>query len=236
MKRFAVFDIDGTLIRWQLYHAIVNRLAKKKLLAPDAYKKLHDARMAWKTRQNPNAFKQYEALLINIFEDSFAILNTSDFDQAVEEIINEYSDQVYVYTRDLIKKLKGEGYCLLAISGSQHELVGHLAKHYGFDDWQGTDYERKDGKFSGKVTVASQEKRKALEVLVKKHGLEYKDSWAVGDSASDAPMLKMVKNPIAFNPDRDLFELAQKHGWKIILERKNMVYHLEQQDEQYVLL
>jgi phosphoserine phosphatase len=31
-KRFAVFDLDGTLVRWQLYHALVDRLAKKGYL------------------------------------------------------------------------------------------------------------------------------------------------------------------------------------------------------------
>src|SRR3546814_11785501 len=30
MKKFAVFDIDGTLIRWQLYHAVVETVAKDR--------------------------------------------------------------------------------------------------------------------------------------------------------------------------------------------------------------
>ncbi len=30
---FAVFDIDGTIIRWQLYHALADELAKENIRA-----------------------------------------------------------------------------------------------------------------------------------------------------------------------------------------------------------
>ncbi|MDB5164640.1 MAG: family hydrolase, partial [Candidatus Saccharibacteria bacterium] len=44
-----------------------------------------------------------------------------------------------------------------------------------------------------------------------------------------------VEQPIAFNPSKDLFEHAQKEGWNVVLERKNMVYRLEPQDGRYQL-
>ncbi len=235
MAKFAVFDIDGTLIRWQLYHGIVDKLAKEGVLGPDAHDKLHKARMIWKRREHDESFKAYERALITIYEQAINNVSTDEFDRFVSAVVDEYKDQTYVYTRELVKKLKAEGYYLLAISGSHHELVEQVATYYGFDDWQGTRYERKGRSFSGQKFIASQDKKTGLEKMVSKHKLSFRGSIAIGDSLSDAPMLEMVEQAIAFNPDRALFEKAVAHNWKIVVERKNMVYILEQKDGRYVL-
>lgn len=234
-KRFAVFDIDGTLIRWQLYHAVVDRMAKKGLLGTDAKDQLRDARMHWKRREHPEAFHDYEKALIAVYQAALPNLKSEDFDQTVSEIIQEYKGQIYTYTRDLILRLKKRGYILLAISGSHQELVKLIAEEYGFDDWHGSTYQRKDGSFTGEAEIASFDKRKHLSMLVDRHKLSFDDSYAVGDSASDAPMLEMVEHPIAFNPDMKLLAIAQTHGWNVVVERKNVVYELKAQDGTYVL-
>jgi HAD superfamily hydrolase (TIGR01490 family) len=234
-KPFAVFDIDGTLIRWQLYHAVVDRLAKKSLLGPNAHEIMHEARMVWKRREHPEAFRAYEKAIIKVYEEALPRLSTKTFDEVAEEVATEYKEQVYTYTRALVDTLRQKGYILLAISGSHQELLGHVAKQYGFDDWVGTTYHRKGNVFTGKKFVASLDKRKVLNELIKKHGLTKKNSVGVGDSKSDAAFLEMVEQPIAFNPDMELFAIAKKAGWKVVIERKNMVYELEAHNGNYVL-
>ena len=236
MKRFAVFDIDGTLIRWQLYHAVVDKLAKVGALGNDTHQLIHEARMRWKRRELNYGFKEYEQTLITLYEKAIAKISPTQFDQFVDEIIAEYQDQAYIYTRDLIARLKEQDYLLLAISGSQKELVEKIAKHYGFDDFIASDYERVNGSFSGKVYVASFDKKAALQKLVSTHGLNFEESYAVGDSKSDAAMLEMVAHPIAFNPERELLDIAKSRGWKIVLERKNAIYELENQNGTYTLV
>jgi len=235
MQKFAVFDIDGTLIRWQLYHAVVDRLAKKGLLGTDAKERLQAARMHWKLREHPDAFHDYERELIAVYESALPSLSAVDFDATVAEIIHEYKGQTYTYTRDLIARLKAEGYLLLAISGSHEELVKAIAEEYGFDDWIGSKYQRKDGRFTGRAEIASFDKRTHLTALIEKHQLTTKDSYAVGDSQSDAAMLEMVDHPIAFNPDQKLFTRAKQAGWRVVVERKNVIYELEPRDGSYVL-
>jgi phosphoserine phosphatase len=44
-KKFAAFDIDGTLIRWQLYHAIADNLVKLGFIAPVKFQEIKDARI-----------------------------------------------------------------------------------------------------------------------------------------------------------------------------------------------
>ncbi len=234
--RFAVFDIDGTVIRWQLYHVIADKLANLGILGEAAKEKLRSSRMVWKRREHPESFKAYEHTLIEVYESALPNIKTEDFDKMVVSVIDEYKDQVYTYTRALIARLKKDNYTLLAISGSHHELVEQIAKYYGFDYWVGSHYERAGQGFSGEKFVASMDKKGVLEDLVSKHGLAYKESLAIGDSASDIPMLEMVDKPIAFNPDRALFKIASSKGWKIVIERKNMIYELEHKNGQYVLV
>lgn len=234
--KFAVFDIDGTLIRWQLYHALVDRLAKEGLLGEDTHELLHEARMRWKRRETNEGFSEYEKTLITTYEKALPALRPEQVDRVVKEVAKEYQDQVYKYTRELINQLKSEGYFLLAISGSHQELVTPIAKHYGFDDSVGTQYERSESGFSGKVMVASHHKEQLLTDFMRKHALERADSYAVGDSKSDVTMLEMVENPIAFNPDQALFAIAQQRAWKVVIERKNVVYQLEQISGHYQLV
>ncbi len=235
MKKFAVFDIDGTLIRWQLYHAVVDKLAKQGLLGEQVHEKLHQARMAWKERASNDAFSQYEQVIITAFEAALPNIDPKAFDQLVTIVIREYQNQVYTYTRNLINTLKAQNYFLIAISGSHHELIEKLARYYGFDVAVGSKYERNDKNFSGKKFIPSLDKGKVLSDLITEYGLSKINSYGIGDSSSDAPVLSMIEHPIAFNPDRSLFEVAKKKAWQIIIERKNMIYKLESHDGHYIL-
>jgi HAD superfamily hydrolase (TIGR01490 family) len=235
IKKFAAFDIDGTLIRWQLYHAIADALAKLGHIDSSAFDSIQEARMNWKTRTHAEAFKAYERELVELYDKALSSLSTKQFTEAIEAAFSEYKDQVYTYTRDLIKKLKSQDYILFAISGSQAEIVKMIADYYGFDDFSGSIYVQKNGKFTGEVILPFLHKDKVLKELIKKHGAGKSGSIAVGDSAGDIKMLETVENPIAFNPEQKLFEYARGEGWKIVVERKNMVYELENRDGKYEL-
>lgn len=235
MTKFAVFDIDGTLVRWQLYHVIVSKLANEGVLGPDAKQKLRDTRMNWKRRQQDNSYKIYEQTLIEVYENSLATMTEAAFDKHVMDVINEYKDQTYTYTRKLLEKLKKDGYFLLIISGSHNELVEQIGRYYGFNDWIGTTYQRKDGGFTGQKHIVSLDKAAALDAFATKHKLDYTGSIAIGDTASDISMLEKVENPIAFNPDERLFKTAQERQWPIVVERKNVIYELKGSGSGYVL-
>jgi len=234
MKKFAVFDIDGTLIRWQLYHAVANELLKQGTNT-HLYNDIRVARMKWKQREHHLSFRDYEHALIAAYETTLEDLSTTDFDRAAKAVVNEYKDQVYAYTRDKISELKSQGYTLLAISGSQIELVQAIANYYGFDDCLGTVYKRAGNRFTGEKIIGSADKKNALLQLVKKYDLSLSGSVAVGDSESDIPMLELVEQPIVFNPTRKLFEHAQSAGWQVVIERKNMCYKLKAKNGSYVL-
>lgn len=235
-RPFAVFDIDGTIIRWQLYHAIADELVKQGHLDQADYQKVREARMTWKQRSHETSYQDYEHALIQFFETAVKGIKVETLKQACGTVLDRYKDQVYTYTRDLIKELKDRDYLLFAISASQDMIVQLVAMYYGFDDSGGSVYKVKGGRFTGQSEILrSERKPEFLQQLVDKHNASWQGSIAVGDSEGDIAMLSAVEQPIAFNPTKDLFEHARSQGWRIVVERKNMIYELEPEGESYVL-
>ncbi len=78
-RKFAVFDIDGTLIRWQLYNAIADKLVSLGFISPVKFQAIKDARMIWKRRESSESFKQYEVQLVKLYDDILAEITVSQF-------------------------------------------------------------------------------------------------------------------------------------------------------------
>jgi HAD superfamily hydrolase (TIGR01490 family) len=236
MKPYAVFDLDGTLIRWQLFHVIVDRLGKTGRIDKESYQEILDSRMAWKRREQPDGFDKYQIKLIEAYNSVVIDLSQEELEELATRAFEEHKDQCYVFTRNLMKELKARGYMLFAISGSFTEVVQLIAKHYGFDDSAGTMHAKVGGKFTGEIDVIQYERKvDMLNDLKNKYQLTDKDSYAVGDSMGDYAILKHVQNPIVFNPARELFKKAQEHGWKIVVERKNVIYEMSMDGHNYIV-
>lgn len=234
-KPFAVFDIDGTIIRWQLYHSIVSELAKRQLLAEGAAEQISEARMTWKRRAHSESYAEYETVLVHAYYDALHTVKVSDFMQVVDGVFEEYKDQVYTYTRDLITSLKSQDYLLFTISGSHHEIIAKLADYYEFDDYVGNIHERDNEYFTGNYSGVIGRKGEILNDLIAKHGATTEGSIAVGDSEGDIAMFEMVERPIVFNPTAGLLSTAKANKWKIVLERKNCIYELNARGQDYIL-
>lgn len=226
-RKFAAFDIDGTLFRSGLYREVFYELYKMGVLPNDLTEQTTEKHREWRHRLHDNAFEEFEKIMVHGLDSYLPKLRVVDYEIAVERVIEKKAENVYVYTRNLLRKLQHNGYFTVAISGSQKELVEPFAQRYGFDTWVGQEWERGDEYFTGHVTKTHTDKDKIIERLMESHQLTLTDSYAVGDSNGDVGMLGLVTHPIAFNPTYELFEKAIKRGWKIVIERKNLSYELE---------
>jgi len=206
---------------------VADSLVKLGYISPDKYQAIKDARMIWKRRQSSDSFRLYEIELVKLYVNILSDITVEQFEKAAQDAFDEYKDQVYTYTRDLIHELKGKGYLIFAISGSQTEIIAKMANHYGFDDFVGREDERHDNHFTGKSTTPIFNKDVVLKEMAGRHNASFSGSVGVGDSTTDIKMLELVEKPIAFNPERALFEIARSRSWKIVVERKNMIYELE---------
>lgn len=235
-QKFAAFDIDGTLFRSGLYREVAYELMKMGALPQDILEETTAKNREWRHRTHGNAFEEFDMLLVNRVDSALTQLRIEDYEEAAQMVLEKRADNVYVYTRDLIKQLKHEGYFLIAISGSQIELVEPFASKYGFDEWIGQKWERGDEFFTGNSIKTHTNKDSIVKDIVKRNNLTFEGSYAVGDSNGDVGMLEIVDNPIAFNPTAELYQKAVEHGWTVAIERKNMMYTLEKIADAYQLV
>jgi phosphoserine phosphatase len=69
-------------------------------------------------------------------------------------------------------------------------------------------------------------KANIIRRAAEKEKLLLADSVGVGDTESDIPMLDAVEQPICFNPNAKLYAHAKRAGWKVVVERKDVIYEL----------
>lgn len=226
-RPIAVFDIDGTLFRSSLFIELVERLIDKGIL-PAKVRDAYDAAFRdWLDRRG--SYDAYVGKMIAAFRENLKGAPYEEVAYIAGEIIDEKKNRLYRYTRDMVQDLKAKGYWLLAISWSPRFIVEAFGHELGFDKVYGFFYETgPSGNFTGEVEDLDLITNKAavLTRAVKKAGLSLEGSIGVGDTESDIPMLELVEIPIAFNPNKALYEHAQKRGWRVVVERKDVVYEL----------
>ena len=66
-----------------------------------------------------------------------------------------------------------------------------------------------------------------IKQYVFENNLDLKNSYGVGDTESDAGFLELVENPIAFNPNYNLKKIAGEKKWKIVVEKKDVIYEIK---------
>ena len=125
----------------------------------------------------------------------------------------------------------------MAISGSHSEVAEAFCNLRGFDAFSSTIWQRTaDGKaYSGEIIDMGRDKAEQLKHMVEKYNLSFEESYGVGDSRGDITMLELVENPIAFNPEQHLLDIAKEKNWKIVVERKNVVYEINKKNNEFIL-
>ena len=82
----------------------------------------------------------------------------------------------------------------------------------------GTVAEHLDGVYTGRLVgdlLHGPAKSEAVRALAEREGLDLARCSAYSDSFNDLPMLTMVGDPCAINPDARLRAHARQHGWRV---------------------
>ena len=98
-------------------------------------------------------------------------------------------------------------------------LMNRLAKYLGATDVIANRLEIHQGYATGKLlrpVVAGPEKARLVREHARAKGYYLDECFAYSDSYSDVPMLSVVGQPAAVNPDSALERLARAYHWPVI--------------------
>ena len=223
-SRVAVFDIDGTIFRSSLQRELIMALVRFDVFPAIVKKELEQNYFSWVNRQG--SYEDYIIQVVRSYEKRIAGVSVEDVRRVAQIVIGQQKSRVYTYTRELIEKLRPT-HMLVAISGSPIEIVEEFNNFYRFDEVFGMIFQTHDGRYTGEVLeVPIRDKRAVLKKYLLEHNMKLVGSVGVGDGESDASFLEMVSRPICFNPNRNLYKIAKRKGWKIVVERKDVIYEM----------
>src|SRR3989344_479788 len=226
-KRFAVFDIDGTIFRSSLLIEVVEEMIRRGVFPETAHRQYFREKNNWQNRAG--GYEDYIMGVVRAFGRNIKGVRFRDFQRASRAVVRANKDRVYSYTRDLVRELKNKNYYLLAISHSPKEFVHDFALNLGVAKVFGRILEWDEKKILTGNTYYEDlimDKSKILKRVIEKEAPPLKDSVGVGDTESDIAFLKMVDKPICFNPNSVLYRAAKRNGWQVVVERKDVVYKL----------
>jgi HAD superfamily hydrolase (TIGR01490 family) len=232
-KCAAFFDIDGTISREGLISEMFKKMIKYELIENSKwYREVEPAFIQWNKRLGD--YDLYLQKMVDIYSETVKFTNPFHISYIAQKVIEQKGERVYTYSRERIKWHKDQGHIVIAISGSPLELVREMSVMYGMDDYRGTVYEIGcDGCYTGKIVPMwdSRSKEKAVAEMAEKHQIDLAASYAYGDTSGDFSMLKLVGNPYAINPTRELITSIMKddclkQNVTVIVERKDVTYRL----------
>jgi phosphoserine phosphatase len=186
--KLIVFDIDGTITRhissWRYIH---EKLGLWDVLA----KKYQDQFLAGKISYR--RFCELDAA-------HWKGMNANKLHRVFRKV--RYSKNA----KKAIRRLKKEGFKLVAISTGLQFITDRIKEEMKFDHVVGNRLNVRKGRLTGGVTIniSHGAKGRTVRAILGRFGVKPAEMIAVGDSEGDIPMIRLAGYSIAFNSSSEL--------------------------------
>jgi len=212
----AFFDLDRTLIAGASAFAFARAARDAGLIRTSDF--VHDALSALRFRvsgaSDDTSMGVRDRILAGVGgkrrEDLIA-LN--------EMVLPELLGVVRPEARAVLEQHHAAGRRTFIVSASPVEIVEPLAQALGMSGGIGTRGEVVDGVYTGRLDgpfCYGEGKAQAVKETAARLAIDLDESFAYSDSASDIPMLSLVGNAVAVNPDAHLARVARERGWPVV--------------------
>ena len=215
----AIFDLDETLIATDSDRAWGNFLITKGLVDESVYK-----------FQNEQFYTDYKRGVLDInayLAFSCSVLtkfSIQDLKKFHREFVSTFITPFLLpKAMELIKYHRLRGDRLLVITSTNQFVAEPIVSLLGIDTMIAPQLEIKENKYTGRILgIPSFGEGKVIRIKewVRRKGETLEGSYFYTDSHNDLPLLKIVSNPIAVDPDNLLRSEAKKEKWSIISLRK----------------
>ncbi len=192
--RFAVVDLDNTLIEGSIAHRLVKKLLKRRGLYPKRYY-VKIVKLLYLAALSP--FKRfsrvYNHILRSVLDMYFSMLKDPRVDRegltkTVREVVEEVD--IHPMARRFLTALRARGYTIVLLSASPQDIVEMVNKKVGADIVFGSREE---------VYLTKDVKRKIIKELKKKGDVEI----VVGNRGAD-PVEEASRYAILVSSPSDL--------------------------------
>lgn len=216
--RAAFFDVDNTLMQGASIFHLARGLHKRKYFTLRQISK-----MAWRQFyfraagvEDPEHVEEAKASALSFIAGH----KVTDLKETGKEIYDEYmAEKIWPGTKVIAQDHIAAGVEVWIVTAAPVEIAETISERLGLTGALGTVSEHVDGVYTGKLVgdlLHKESKANAVKKLAEQKGFDLSLCYAYSDSYNDLPMLSIVGNPTAINPDSKLREHANANGWPII--------------------
>ncbi|MCL8023836.1 HAD family hydrolase [Nocardioides bruguierae] len=213
----AFFDVDNTIMQGASIFHLARGLYRREFFSTREI-----ASAAWKQAyfrvvgvEDP----EHVADARNSALEFIAGHTVAELEELSEEIFDEaMAHRIWPGTRALAQMHLDAGQRVWLVTAAPVEIARIIARRLGLTGAMGTVAEHEDGVYTGRLVgdmLHGPAKAEAVRALAEREGLDLERCSAYSDSHNDLPMLTMVGDPCAVNPDRRLRVHAKAHGWRV---------------------
>jgi HAD superfamily hydrolase (TIGR01490 family) len=220
-KRAAFFDVDGTLVRTNIVHALAFYAMNQGSILGTAWQTA-------RTVLSVPLFLATDRVNRKTFNELFYTYYAGQSEDRLETLAEELFEDVlqpaiFEGTPRLIAEARRAGCRVVLVTGALDFTMRRLAEHLGADDLIANRMRFVNGVATGRVVppiIEGAHKALVVRDYCVRHGLALERSFAYSDSFSDYPMLAVVGHPAAVNPDVRLARVARAYEWPILTTRE----------------
>jgi HAD superfamily hydrolase (TIGR01490 family) len=143
----------------------------------------------------------------------------TELEELGEEIFDEaMAHRIWPGTRALAQMHLDQGQRVWLVTAAPIEIAQIIARRLGLTGAMGTVSEHVDGVYTGRLVgdlLHGPAKAEAVSALAARERLDLSACSAYSDSINDLPLLTLVGDPCAINPDAKLRAHARAQGWRI---------------------
>lgn len=212
----AFFDVDNTILRGASVYHLGRGLYRRGYFETGEL-----TRMAWAQAQflfgaeNLEHMDEARSFALTFIQGRSVAKLTALTEEIFETVM---ADKVWPGTLALTRDHLEQGQRVWLVTAAPVEIATVIAKKLGLTAAMGTVAEHVDGVYTGRLVgevLHGQAKAEAVTALAAREGLELSRCAAYSDSSNDLPMLEIVGDPCAVNPDRALRSYARERGWRV---------------------
>lgn len=214
----AFFDVDGTLVRGQLFIPMIKPLFKWGYLKPG-----HLAKSVYRTvSYRMGLIKQKD--IDRMWEETLEFVKgkrKTDVERVLADAFRAGGVRALrPAARFLVGEHRRQGHRVYLATSQTEEASKPLAEHLGLDGIVATRMETTGaGVYTGRFVDGysyGERKAKHVEEFCAANGIDLSASWFYTDAAVDRPLMERVGHPVAVNPDRELAVVARARGWRVL--------------------
>jgi len=213
----AFFDVDNTVLKGaSLFHFAVGLARRKFFSLPQiaAFGRKQARFVVSGSEDLEDMASATEAALS--FVEGRRVTELVDLGEEI--FADEMGDKLIPGALALAQGHLDSGQRVWLVTATPVELATIIAKNLGLTGALGTVAEVRDGVYTGRLVGAPLHgvaKAEAVRAIAEREGLDLSRCSAYSDSSNDIPMLSLVGNPVAVNPDSTLRQHAHENDWPI---------------------